>query len=188
MRVLPHQSCRKHEDRRHPDSRDAELPAVPHQYRRGARSLFEVPLVPQQRCGAGPAPAHGKGSIRNAEGETVTGTMRGWGATDRGCSRTNNEDSWALHDSLNVAILADGMGGESCGEVGSAVTVCAVKDYLCKADPGLGLEELAQEAIRAANREVIQEAQNRRECDGMGSTVVVALWRLPEIVIANVGD
>ena len=34
----------------------------------------------------------------------------------------------------------------------------------------------------------IDAARERTECDGMGSTIVMALWRLPEVVIANVGD
>jgi len=44
------------------------------------------------------------------------------------------------------------------------------------------------EAIRAANREVIAAAKERTECDGMGSTIVLVIWTLPEIVITNVGD
>src|SRR5207253_10609571 len=48
--------------------------------------------------------------------------------------------------------------------------------------------EAAKEAIRAANRRVIETALKRTECNGMGSTVVMALWQLPDAVIANVGD
>ena len=118
----------------------------------------------------------------------MSGRITVWGATDPGRSRENNEDAWCIEESLNAAILADGMGGENCGEVGSAVTVEAVTAYLKSPDPDLTLEELAKEAIRAANRRVLEVARARRECDGMGSTIVLALWRLPQIVIANVGD
>ena len=118
----------------------------------------------------------------------MNGTITAWGATDIGRLRENNEDAWSIEESLNAAILADGMGGENCGEVGSAVTVETVRAYLRSPDPDLTLEELAKEAIRAANRRVTEVAQARRECQGMGSTVVLALWRLPEIVVANVGD
>jgi PPM family protein phosphatase len=115
-------------------------------------------------------------------------TLEYWGATDSGRSRENNEDAWCVEESLHAAILADGMGGENCGEVGSAITVEAVVDYLRSPEDGLAPEELAKEAIRSANRRVIETARQRTECDGMGSTIVLALWRLPEISIANVGD
>jgi serine/threonine protein phosphatase PrpC len=115
-------------------------------------------------------------------------TLEYFGATDRGRSRENNEDAWRVEESLQAAILADGMGGENCGEVGSAVTVESVVDYLRAPEAGLAPEELAKEAIRSANRRVLETARQRTECQGMGSTIVLALWHLPEIAIANVGD
>ena len=118
----------------------------------------------------------------------MSGTITAWGGSDAGLARENNEDAWSVDESLQAAILADGMGGENCGEVGSAVTIETVAEYLKAPDPDLTLEELAKEAIRAANRRVLEVARARRDCDGMGSTIVLALWRLPQIVIANVGD
>jgi serine/threonine protein phosphatase PrpC len=114
--------------------------------------------------------------------------MNWYGATDRGRQRANNEDAFRIEASLEAAILADGMGGESCGEVGSAITVETIAGYLNAPEANLSHEELVLEAIRAANRSVIDTARERTECTGMGSTVVLAVWRLPEIVIANVGD
>lgn len=114
--------------------------------------------------------------------------MKWFGATDTGRKRTNNEDAWQVEDSLNAAILADGMGGENCGEVGSALTVEAIAEYLKNPEPDLTMEEMAKEAIRSANRRVLDTAGVRQECDGMGSTVVLVLWRPPAMVIANVGD
>jgi protein phosphatase len=116
------------------------------------------------------------------------GQISWWGATHAGRFRENNEDAFHLDDSLEAAILADGMGGANCGEVGSAETVEGVVDYLYHPEPGLSAEEIVKEAIRAANRRVLAAARERRECEGMGSTVVVALWRPPDMVIANVGD
>jgi serine/threonine protein phosphatase PrpC len=114
--------------------------------------------------------------------------MKWFGATDTGRKRSNNEDAFLVEESLNAAILADGMGGESCGEVGSAITVETIAAYLKNPEDGLSPEELAKEAIRDANRRVIETARQRRECDGMGSTVVLVIWYLPKVVIANVGD
>ena len=114
--------------------------------------------------------------------------MKFFGATDVGRLRPNNEDAFALLPELGAAILADGMGGEKCGEVGSSLTVETVSAYLRAPENGLGLEEIAKEAIRAANAKVIETARHRRECDGMGSTVVLTMWRGPELLVANVGD
>jgi protein phosphatase len=111
-----------------------------------------------------------------------------YGATHQGNKRQNNEDAFHIAEQLSAAILADGMGGENCGEVGSEITIRAVTEYLAAPEEGLNHEEMAKEAIRAANRQVIEAAKLRTECDGMGSTIVMAMWNGPEVVIANVGD
>src|SRR5690242_20867236 len=104
--------------------------------------------------------------------------MKWFGATDTGRRRSNNEDAFLVDESLNAAILADGMGGENCGEVGSAITVETIAEYLKSPEAGLSPDELAMEAIREANRRVIETGRKRTECTGMGSTVVLALWQL----------
>ena len=114
--------------------------------------------------------------------------MKWSGATDTGRRRGNNEDAFQVEDSLHAAILADGMGGENCGEVGSAVTIESIVEYLRHPEQDLSLDEIAKEAIRFANKRVLATAAERSECDGMGSTVVLVLWQPPEVVIANVGD
>jgi protein phosphatase len=114
--------------------------------------------------------------------------MKWYGATHPGRQRANNEDAFRVDESLSAAILADGMGGENCGEVGSAITVETIAEYLRSPEADLSDDELALEAIRAANRRVIETGRQRTECSGMGSTVVLALWHPPQIVIANVGD
>jgi protein phosphatase len=111
-----------------------------------------------------------------------------YGATHPGHRRENNEDAFLLLPHLSAAILADGMGGQNCGEVGSALTVHGVATYLANPEGGLTPSETALEAIRNANREVITAARAQTACEGMGSTVVLALWHGPEIVLANVGD
>ena len=51
-----------------------------------------------------------------------------------------------------------------------------VGEYLAAPEDDLNREELAKEAIRAANQKVLDAARVRTECDGMGSTIVMALW------------
>jgi protein phosphatase len=110
------------------------------------------------------------------------------GATHPGHRRENNEDAFLLLPHLRAAILADGMGGQNCGEVGSALTIHGTSTYLADPEAGLTPAEIALEAIRHANREVIAAARAQTSCEGMGSTVVLALWNGPEMVLANVGD
>jgi serine/threonine protein phosphatase PrpC len=118
----------------------------------------------------------------------MSGRMLAFGATHPGRRRENNEDAWSLEAAHNAAILADGMGGENCGEVCSAIAVEMVAKYLKAPEAGLSMEDLAKEAIRAANRRALEVARERRECKGMGSTIVLAIWELPRILVANVGD
>ncbi len=122
----------------------------------------------------------------NPSGERMS-TLEAWGTSDPGLVRQNNEDNWSLDTSLHVAVVADGMGGALCGEVASAITVETVMEYLrCTpvVDPGHAMEA----AIKEANRRVLDKARVEEGCNGMGSTVVVALWNVPRLHIANVGD
>jgi serine/threonine protein phosphatase PrpC len=111
-----------------------------------------------------------------------------WGATDLGLVRQNNEDSWGIEPDLRIAVVADGMGGASCGEVASAMTVKVIMERLRQSLPGVVPDQAIQEAITEANRCVFARARSDEACAGMGSTVVVAFWDLPRLLIANVGD
>jgi serine/threonine protein phosphatase PrpC len=110
------------------------------------------------------------------------------GLTDVGLIRRNNEDNWRLDEALSIAIVADGMGGAACGEIASALTIEAVMDFLRSPAEPLAPELSMKEAIREANRRVLARARQEPDCKGMGSTIVAALWKLPRVVIANVGD
>ncbi len=115
-------------------------------------------------------------------------TLEAWGASDPGLVRQNNEDSWSIAQDLRVAVLADGMGGASCGEVASSMTVETVLARLRNSLLSVMPEQAIEDAIREANRAVLERARHEESCAGMGSTVVVAFWELPRLVIANVGD
>lgn len=114
--------------------------------------------------------------------------LEAWGGTHVGKVRKNNEDNWLVDDSQSVALVADGLGGASCGEVASEIAKTRVQEYLRQTDESASVEERMRDAIRDANRAVWSEAKQRRECEGMGSTIVAAIWKLPDVWIANVGD
>ncbi len=115
-------------------------------------------------------------------------TLEAFGMSDPGLVRQNNEDTWFLDLSMGLAIVADGMGGASCGEVASSLAVEVVVEYLRKPPVSWPPEQLLEEAIQEANRRVYERASAQEGCSGMGSTIVAALWELPRMVVANVGD
>jgi len=110
------------------------------------------------------------------------------GLTHPGRIRENNEDAWQVAPELCLAVLADGMGGHACGEVGSALTIEGVISYFRQPPEDLQPEQLVKEAVRHANRHVWDAAKARPECANMGSTVVLAHWSASKFIIANVGD
>jgi protein phosphatase len=111
-----------------------------------------------------------------------------WGsATDEGRVREINEDSFLADDSLWA--VADGMGGHAAGEVASAIAVQTLREHA-----GPSADEIV-EAMRLANRAVVEQAGRDPSMRGMGTTLsVVALvpggddGASDEIVVANVGD
>jgi PPM family protein phosphatase len=110
------------------------------------------------------------------------------GLTHIGCVRKSNEDGWLVDPALCIAIVADGMGGAACGELGSAVSIASAHGYLRQPEESLDAEQAVREAIRSANRQVLEEAARHPECRGMGSTLVVAVWAGARLVVGNVGD
>src|SRR5438093_11409839 len=105
------------------------------------------------------------------------------GATDVGQVRSNNEDCFRLVESLNLFVLADGMGGEAHGEVASALAVQTVVKHCIEGgeNPSAGLLSEAKpgltpksrhllSAIHLANQEVFQSAEEHPERQGMGAT------------------
>ena len=108
------------------------------------------------------------------------------GSTNIGRVRRNNEDVFKLFPHLRVALVADGMGGAACGEVAAGMTADCIRQFLENA-PDMDIPELLLGAIRFANQKVWQAAQSS-ECEGMGTTVVLAHWEGNRVWIANVGD
>lgn len=110
------------------------------------------------------------------------------GATHVGKVRRNNEDAYAVYPELNLALVADGMGGAACGEIASAMTVDEVVRHL-RVPPGdIPGDQWLNRAIQAANTKVWQAAHSGADCGGMGSTLVLAWWRDNSVWVANVGD
>ncbi len=115
--------------------------------------------------------------------------------TDPGRARENNEDSLAYDESTSVAVLADGMGGYNAGEVASGMTTAFIKSELSRwlAEAGVGVK--AKDVRRAmeicvdnANRSVFNAANANAHYSGMGTTLVVGVFRDGKLVLGHIGD
>jgi PPM family protein phosphatase len=122
------------------------------------------------------------------------------GQTDTGKVREHNEDMIAHDGELGLVVLADGMGGYNAGEVASGIAVKTVFNLVREAvelqdlsvpDPSTGLSRPAiilRDAIQRANKIIYQTARSQAQCEGMGTTVVAALFYDNRISVAHVGD
>lgn len=101
------------------------------------------------------------------------------GATHEGKARDHNEDAYGINTAIASAVLADGMGGLSHGEIASQTVVqCALE--------GLGNGDSAESAIQAAHREIVRAAAGTAQ--RMGSTAVVVQAATNKVDIYWVGD
>jgi len=127
--------------------------------------------------------------------------LKARGKTDKGLSRSNNEDRFSIFEEPMVLIVADGMGGHAAGEIASRIAVgttfAQIKKFSISAqrvfevfDPKLSEEALPlSAAVQAANRAIFLAAQDNKAWRGMGSTIAAVWLTSPErALIAHVGD
>jgi PPM family protein phosphatase len=100
--------------------------------------------------------------------------------------RSNNEDS--VFASSRVAVVADGVGGHTAGEVASRLVVDAFVS-LDKAWLAAPLEAALAETVQDGNDRIAFVIGARPQHDGMGTTVTAVLAGDDgRVFIANVGD
>jgi len=83
--------------------------------------------------------------------------------------------------------LSDGMGGHAAGDIASELVI----ETLFRAYYGAtatNVEDSVAQAITEANRVVCDAAKANPAYAGMGATLVAAVLRKSEVVIANIGD
>lgn len=119
--------------------------------------------------------------------------------TDVGRVRAHNEDAVLLDAENHMALLADGMGGCNAGEIASAMAVDTVarelRHWLQQAgeqtstDAGQRAWQAAiQSAVDAANTGIYQAALANPAYKGMGTTLVLAVFRDGALFLGHVGD
>ena len=115
--------------------------------------------------------------------------------TDPGRVRTNNEDAVTLDEEHGVAVLADGMGGYNAGEVASGMATTFIRSELVGWLSSGAQKASAAQAARAleicvqkANTSILKAAVSNPQYAGMGTTLVVAVFRGQSLVLGHVGD
>jgi len=120
--------------------------------------------------------------------------------TDTGRVREHNEDAIGSDPDLGLMVLADGMGGYNAGEVASGIAVDVVtklavagadREVRHEIDPHSGMMRqsiVLRDAVYRSNKIIYQTAQSQTHCEGMGTTIVAAMFCDNKISIAHVGD
>jgi len=114
-------------------------------------------------------------------------------ATDTGCRRNNNEDSFGYSTDPHLYVVCDGVGGALAGEVASNT---AVRNFIESFDaqtqamqqPELPVESRLLYSIVQANRAVRDLSASDPRFSNMGTTLVCACIDGTRAVIGNVGD
>jgi serine/threonine protein phosphatase PrpC len=124
------------------------------------------------------------------------------GLSDVGLQREHNEDSFIVLNDFDLYVVADGMGGHRAGDVASRIATETIGEFFKSTanddvtwpfhfDTNLSEEEnRLLTGIRVANRQIFERSTRSRECQGMGTTVVGAMFSLRKqrMYIGHVGD
>lgn len=121
--------------------------------------------------------------------------MQGWGLSDPGCVRKQNQDAYRI-EKLNggalLCVVCDGMGGAKSGNVASTLACeVFVEEVRRSWKPGMESDQIdlmLRGAVKLANFTVFDQAAQFEEFEGMGTTLVAALIWARTVTVVNVGD
>lgn len=131
---------------------------------------------------------------------SLRGKIRFAEITDTGRVREHNEDAIGCNAEVGLMVLADGMGGYNAGEVASGIAVQTITELATEgatreqrndvdAHTGLMRQTIVlRDAVARANKIIFQTAQSQTHCEGMGTTLVAAVFYDDRVSIAHVGD
>jgi len=126
------------------------------------------------------------------------------GLSDVGLQREHNEDSYCILSEHRLFVVADGMGGHRAGDVASHMATTEMTAFFdATSVDGEGVDWPSEEnsrltpeqsrlvsSVKLANQRIFQASVGNRSVQGMGTTVVGALYTREDgkIHIAHVGD
>ena len=113
--------------------------------------------------------------------------------TDIGKQRSQNQDRVRVfHNGKNMlAIVTDGIGGNRSGDVAATIAIDQLGRQFMVAQPQSVSEakQWFQEQVLAANALILKKSQENQSYQGMGTTLVAALFfNDQQVVVANIGD
>lgn len=121
--------------------------------------------------------------------------MKIYSKIDKGVVRNSNQDAYfagEISQDVTFAVVCDGMGGANAGNVASGTAVKTISEYIIKSyRNNMSAEDISKmlkNAIISANIEIYDMSSQNENLSGMGTTVVAAVVRDGNAVIANVGD
>ncbi|UOB05420.1 Stp1/IreP family PP2C-type Ser/Thr phosphatase [[Acidovorax] ebreus] len=115
--------------------------------------------------------------------------------TDTGRVRSNNEDAVAIHETAQMVILADGMGGYNAGEVAAGMAITYIGTEMVRWLQGDGSEASPSDVRHAleacvdnANHAILGASMSNPQYLGMGTTLVVGVFRDDRLILGHIGD
>src|SRR5262245_48607763 len=137
--------------------------------------------------------------------------LQAYGVSDQGRVRTSNEDCFAVDESLQLCVVADGMGGHNAGEIASRLAVnCLLEsirghfgldrfesagtaqhgiDWPFGFDPSISSAgNCIRTAFHVANVQILEASLDTCSYAGMGTTLVAGLVSGGRLLVGHVGD
>ncbi|SDH83601.1 PP2C family protein-serine/threonine phosphatase [Propionivibrio dicarboxylicus] len=120
--------------------------------------------------------------------------------SDTGLRRDHNEDAVFSDAAQGLALVADGIGGRSAGEIASAMAVTCLSAGLREDVARLRVRRQGPESderflrnrmaqrIHEANEAILAAAQRTPQYAGMGTTLVAAVFHDDRVIVAHLGD
>ena len=118
--------------------------------------------------------------------------IRVGGHSDRGQRRDTNEDAFAAVLDKQVYVVADGVGGNSAGEIASRTAVRTLVEEVEASDMDLSDEfqvrQFFSRCLDLANANVVAIGESYPENTGLATTMVICYVRGNVAYFTNVGD
>jgi serine/threonine protein phosphatase PrpC len=123
-----------------------------------------------------------------------------YGASDTGRFRTNNEDCYLCNPEEKLFLVADGIGGQSWGEVASETAISNIEKFVIRSRseditwPIPYRKELSLEQNRLlagatlANQKIRDLARQNPSMKGMGTTLLGCIIEGNLLAVINIGD